>query len=55
MNKRKGRDHMISFGVSINSKPENLSINIVKWQQKKYHKVIEEDWNGIRWFFKRNW
>jgi hypothetical protein len=30
MNKRKGRDHMISLGVLVNLKPENLKINVAK-------------------------
>jgi hypothetical protein len=30
MNKRKGKDHMISLGVSVNFKLENLKINIAK-------------------------
>jgi hypothetical protein len=28
MNKRKGRDHMISLGVLVNPKPEILKFNI---------------------------
>jgi len=28
MNKRKGRDHMISLGVLVNLKPEILKFNI---------------------------
>jgi hypothetical protein len=30
MNKRNGRDNMISLGVSVNHKPKKLKINIAR-------------------------
>jgi hypothetical protein len=30
MNKRNGRDNMISLGVSVNPKPKKLKINIAR-------------------------